>query len=86
MGSSPLHCSAKFALAIENVLRPLLENGGQYGGRVGAIIRLQVQPWHASSTLTHEAALAVLRTSPDHFWPFSLAVSICLLLEVDPGF
>lgn len=51
--------SAKMALAIDSVLKPLFSPGGKYEGKVKAIIRLQVQPWHGSSTFTHEAALAV---------------------------
>jgi len=66
--------SAKLALAIDGVLKPLFSPGGKYHGKVKAIIRLQVQPWHGSSTFTHEAALAVARVSPDSFWPFSLAL------------
>lgn len=33
-----------------------------------------MQPWHPSSTLVHEAALAVLKLWPDQFWPFSKAL------------
>lgn len=51
--------SAKIAVTIDTVLKPLLGSGGKYDGKVKAIIRLQVQPWHASSIFTHEAALAV---------------------------
>lgn len=51
--------SAKIARAIDTVLKPLLDAGGKYDGQVKVILRPQVQPWHASSTLTHEAALAV---------------------------
>jgi hypothetical protein len=47
------------ALTIDGVLKPLFDAGGKYDGKVKAVIRLQVQPWHASSTLTHESALAV---------------------------
>ncbi|KAH0588013.1 hypothetical protein J132_10431 [Termitomyces sp. J132] len=64
--------SSKMALIIDGVLKPLFESGGKYAGKVKAIIRLQVQPWHATSTLTHESALAVARASPEHFWPYSL--------------
>ncbi|KAG6850188.1 hypothetical protein H0H93_016616 [Arthromyces matolae] len=64
--------SAKIALVIDGVLKPLFESGGKYEGKVKAIVRLQVQPWHASSTLTHESALAVVRASPQHFWGYSL--------------
>lgn len=35
------------------------------------IFRQQIQPWHPSSTLVHEAGAAVLRTSPGKFWEFS---------------
>jgi hypothetical protein len=35
------------------------------------IFRPQIQPWHPSSTLTHEAAAAVLKLSPNKFWEFS---------------
>ena len=51
--------SAKIANKIETILKPLLGPGGKYEGKVKVIVRLHVQPWHASSTLTHEAGLAV---------------------------
>ncbi|KOS21493.1 hypothetical protein ESCO_005100 [Escovopsis weberi] len=35
------------------------------------VFRQQVQPWHPSSTLMHEAALAVLHLAPEKFWAFS---------------
>lgn len=38
------------------------------------VFRQQVQPWHPSSTLVHEAALAVMRLAPDRFWEFSAAL------------
>ncbi|EGS18896.1 uncharacterized protein CTHT_0055090 [Thermochaetoides thermophila DSM 1495] len=41
------------------------------------IFRHQIQPWHPTSTLAHEAALAVLRLTdgdPDKFWAFSAAL------------
>lgn len=34
-------------------------------------MRQQIQPWHPSSTLVHEAGVAVLQTQPDAFWRFS---------------
>ena len=43
------------------------------------IFRPQVQPWHSTSTLTHEAGLAVLRAAPEKFWEFSVAVRLCSL-------
>lgn len=33
-----------------------------------------MQPWHPSSTLVHEAAVAVLRIAPEKFWEFSEAL------------
>lgn len=63
--------SAKMSRTIDTVLKPLVENGGEYDGKVKIIMRLQVQPWHSASTYTHEAGLAVLRVAPGHFWQFS---------------
>jgi len=65
--------SAKMTLAINSVLKPLLE-GGKYDGKVKAIIRLQVQPWHSASTLVHEAAIAVACVTPEKFYEFHLAL------------
>jgi hypothetical protein len=66
--------SAKMARALDGVLKPLVDAGGPYAGKLKVIFRPQVQPWHASSTLVHEAGIAVARTAPEAFWPFSLAV------------
>ena len=38
------------------------------------IFRHQVQPWHPSSTMCHEAALAVERVNPSKFWEYSLVL------------
>lgn len=41
------------------------------------IFRQLIQPWHPSSTLVHEAALAILQltsSSPKEFWAFSEAL------------
>lgn len=35
------------------------------------IFRQQIQPWHPSSTLCHEAGVAVLQLEPNKFWAFS---------------
>lgn len=43
----------------------------KYPDKVQFIFRQQIQPWHPSSTLVHEAGAAVLRTNPDKFWDFS---------------
>jgi len=61
-------------LAIDSILKPLFEAGGKYHGKVKAIIRLQVQPWHTTSTLVHEAAIAAARAAPAKFWDFHLAL------------
>lgn len=46
----------------------------KYSSRLQVIFRQQIQPWHPSSTLTHEAAAAVLRLAPEKFWDFSGAL------------
>jgi len=45
------------------LLRPLVTEG-KYKDKVKIIIRLHPQPWHGSSTFTHEAVLAVARVAP----------------------
>lgn len=47
-------------------VKPLVES--KYKNKVNFIFRQQVQPWHPSSTLVHEAGVAVLQTNPDKFW------------------
>ncbi|KAI9805421.1 MAG: hypothetical protein M1825_000672 [Sarcosagium campestre] len=51
---------------------PVVEK--KYAGRVQFIFRQQIQPWHPSSTLTHEAGAAVLKLAPTKFYPFSAAL------------
>ncbi|OQE70189.1 hypothetical protein PENNAL_c0122G05089 [Penicillium nalgiovense] len=46
----------------------------QYCSRLQVIFRQQIQPWHPSSTLAHEAGAAVLRLAPEKFWQFSAAL------------
>lgn len=43
----------------------------KYPGKVQFLFRQQIQPWHPSSTLVHEAGAAVLQIAPDKFWEFS---------------
>ncbi|CBX95317.1 hypothetical protein LEMA_P024690.1 [Plenodomus lingam JN3] len=43
----------------------------KYNDRVVTIFRQQIQPWHPSSTLVHEAAYAVQKVDPAKFYPFS---------------
>ena len=51
---------------------PLVKS--KYPDKVQFIFRQQIQPWHPSSTLVHEAGAAVLKTNPDKFWDFSKAL------------
>ncbi|KAK5725080.1 hypothetical protein LTR17_013279 [Elasticomyces elasticus] len=46
----------------------------KYADKVQFIFRQQIQPWHPSSTLVHEAGAAVLQTNPEKFWEFSKAL------------
>lgn len=78
--------SAKFSRAIDNHIAPLISPGGKYDGKIKVVFRLQVQPWHASSTLTHEAGLAVLKASPDKFWTFSRLVRELILNHSIPRY
>ena len=56
-------------LTLSTSILPLFPQ--QYAGKLQIIFRQQIQPWHPSSTLVHEAALAVLRLAPEKFYPFS---------------
>ncbi|KAI4225740.1 MAG: hypothetical protein L6R36_003703 [Xanthoria steineri] len=61
--------SAKMFLTLASSVLPLLPE--KYPGKLQLIFRQQIQPWHPSSTLTHEAGVAVLRLAPEKFYPFS---------------
>ncbi|KAH7339717.1 hypothetical protein B0J17DRAFT_656502 [Rhizoctonia solani] len=64
--------SAKiFINAVDKVLKPLFTEG-KYAGKVKLLLRLQPQPWHGSSTFTHEAALAVGRVAPNRFYDYAI--------------
>ncbi|KAI5291638.1 autophagy- protein 2, partial [Ascosphaera acerosa] len=67
-----LQFSAKQFETFYTSVKPLIDS--KYSTKVQVIFRPQVQPWHPSSTLVHEAALAVLKVSPDAFWSFSHAL------------
>ena len=62
--------SAKMFKTIQTSVRPIIEKKYSKPG-VRLIFRQQIQPWHPSSTLVHEAGAAVLRTAPASFWQFS---------------
>ena len=53
-------------------LEPMIAQ--RYGSRLRVIFRQHIQPWHPSSTLTHEAGAAILRVAPERFWDFSAAL------------
>lgn len=64
--------SKRLFLAFHAHILPLIKTG-RYHGRVAAIVRLQVQPWHPSSTMTVESVLAVaaLSRDVDDVWDFT---------------
>lgn len=64
--------SAKLFSRLYNDVFPLV--GKEYAGKVQFIFRHQVQPWHPSSTLVHEAALAVEMVDRSKFWEYSNAL------------
>ncbi|KAL1972141.1 hypothetical protein VTN31DRAFT_7360 [Thermomyces dupontii] len=64
--------SAKVFNTFHTQVRPIIAQ--KYASKLQVIFRPHVQPWHPSSTLVHEAAVAVLRIAPDKFWDFSEAL------------
>jgi len=64
--------SAKIFKKIFDTVIPEIEKSNP--GAFQFIFRHVVQPWHPSSTLVHEAGLAVARLHPDKFWVFSRAL------------
>ncbi|KAI9044640.1 DsbA family protein [Aspergillus affinis] len=64
--------SAKLFNTFYTSVRPMIIERHQ--SKLQVIFRQHIQPWHPSSTLTHEAAAAVLRIAPDKFWDFSAAL------------
>lgn len=53
---------------------PKIRADPKLASKIQVIFRQQVQPWHPSSTLVHEAALAVNQLAPSKFWTFSEAL------------
>nr|POE49443.1 hypothetical protein CFP56_50360 [Quercus suber] len=66
--------SAKMFSTVYTHVLPLLRSSPRYADKVQLIFRQQIQPWHPSSTLAHEAGVAVLRLDPAAFWRFSAAL------------
>lgn len=64
--------SKKMFNTVYDSVFPLVKQ--KYPEKVQIIFRQQIQPWHPSSTLVHEAGAAVLQTNPDKFWDFSKAL------------
>ncbi len=74
------HAADAFSLDVElfktfvTDVAPRIRSSPAVAKKVQVIFRHQVQPWHPSSTLTHEAGVAVQRLAPDKFWYFSDAL------------
>ncbi|KAK9775495.1 putative Thioredoxin-like fold domain-containing protein [Seiridium cardinale] len=66
--------SAKLFNTLYNTVIPAIRESGEWSQGLEIVFRQQVQPWHPSSTLTHEAAVAVLQLRPEKFWEFSNAL------------
>ncbi|KAI7490346.1 hypothetical protein KC351_g701 [Hortaea werneckii] len=64
--------SKKMFMTVYDSVFPVVKQ--KYPQKVQFIFRQQIQPWHPSSTLVHEAGAAVLQTHPDKFWEFSRAL------------
>ncbi len=65
--------SAKMFKTLYTKVLPKIEKSS-LANKVQFIFRPQIQPWHPSSTLVHEAGVAVQRLDPTKFWPFSAAL------------
>ncbi|KAI0126399.1 hypothetical protein BJ170DRAFT_702305 [Xylariales sp. AK1849] len=66
--------SAKLFNTLYSTVIPLVRESQEWSAGLVIIFRQQVQPWHPSSTLTHEAAVAVLQIAPEKYWEFSNAL------------
>jgi hypothetical protein len=63
--------SAKIFKTLTTQVFPAVRENSAWANSLTVVFRQQVQPWHPSSTLTHETGLAVLRLAPEKFWAFS---------------
>jgi hypothetical protein len=66
--------SARQFNTLYHVVAPLIRSNPKWASSVQIIFRQQVQPWHPSSTLTHESAAAVLQLAPEKYWAYSDAL------------
>ncbi|KAH7391430.1 hypothetical protein BKA64DRAFT_103296 [Cadophora sp. MPI-SDFR-AT-0126] len=64
--------SAKMFNTVYSSVFPLIKQ--KYASKVQILFRQQIQPWHPSSTLVHEAGVAVLKLQPNKFFDFSKAL------------
>ena len=64
--------SAKMFNTVYTSVFPIVQQ--KYADKLQFIFRQQIQPWHPSSTLVHEAGVAVLRVNQNKFWDFSSAL------------
>jgi len=64
--------SKKMFNTVYDSVFPLVK--AKYANKVQFIFRQQIQPWHPSSTLVHEAGAAVLQVDQSKFWDFSKAL------------
>jgi len=83
LSSPPLHTlelyldyvcpfSAKMFNTVYTSVFPLIKQ--KYANKVQILFRQQIQPWHPSSTLVHEAGVAILKLDERKFWEFSKAL------------
>ncbi|KAF7559321.1 hypothetical protein G7046_g4838 [Stylonectria norvegica] len=63
--------SAKIFKNLTDTVFPSIRANSTWSSQLSFIFRQSIQPWHPSSTLMHEAALAVLRLDPEKFYDFS---------------
>ncbi|OKL56713.1 hypothetical protein UA08_07848 [Talaromyces atroroseus] len=63
---------AKIFNTFYTAVKPIIDE--KYSDKLQVIFRQHVQPWHPSSTLVHEAGVAVLKVAPEKFWEFSEAL------------
>ncbi|KAL0768025.1 hypothetical protein CaCOL14_009000 [Colletotrichum acutatum] len=66
--------SAKQFNTFYNAVVPAIRANPTWAANLEVVFRQQVQPWHPSSTLVHESAVAVVKVAPSKFWAYSDAL------------
>ncbi|OLN84361.1 hypothetical protein CCHL11_05986 [Colletotrichum chlorophyti] len=66
--------SAKQFDTFYNKVVPAIRSNPVWASNLEVVFRQQVQPWHPSSTLVHESAVAVIKVAPERFWAYSDAL------------